>query len=241
MSEGQPDRCVRIAGYDALRGQALCRARVYLHSSQVKDPQLRPRRRQHACARRSSAAQKERACACLVMSSQQSINTPVVLGEPLIGGFPTDMDIDEDNLALLEGHDTPSEKVDADFFNGEPCHRALAHMQCVICHALPVRGGYAFLRPEPHSPSPRASSRLVLHRLRGRLRRRRRGMNGMCAHACVRGARVQAHLHIARHFSCRVPAFVHAARGAFHCSCLEGTVHLLSSKGAPWCVRIQCH
>ena len=57
-------------------------------------------------------------------SSQQSISTPLVIGEPLVGGFPTDMDVDDDNLALLDAHDTPSEKVDADFFNGELCHCA---------------------------------------------------------------------------------------------------------------------
>ena len=57
-------------------------------------------------------------------SSQQSISIPLVVGEPLVGGFPTDMDVDDDNLALLDAHDTPSEKVDADFFNGELCHCA---------------------------------------------------------------------------------------------------------------------
>ena len=57
-------------------------------------------------------------------SSQQSISTPLVVGEPLVGGFPTDMDVDDDNLALLDAHDTPSEKVDADFFNGELYHCA---------------------------------------------------------------------------------------------------------------------
>lgn len=55
-------------------------------------------------------------------SSQQSISIPLVVGEPLVGGFPTDMDVDDDNLALLDAHDTPSEKVDADFFNGKLCH-----------------------------------------------------------------------------------------------------------------------
>jgi hypothetical protein len=34
------------------------------------------------------------------------------------------MDVDDDNLALLDAHDTPSEKVDADFFNGELYHCA---------------------------------------------------------------------------------------------------------------------
>ena len=53
-------------------------------------------------------------------SGQQSISTPLVVGEPLVGGFPTDMDIDDDNLGLLDAHDAPSEKVDADFFNGAP-------------------------------------------------------------------------------------------------------------------------
>ena len=57
-------------------------------------------------------------------SGQQSISTPLVVGEPLVGGFPTDMDIDDDNLGLLDAHDAPSEKVDADFFNGELCHCA---------------------------------------------------------------------------------------------------------------------
>ena len=33
--------------------------------------------------------------------------------------YPTDMDVDaDDSLALLDAHDTPAEKVDADFFNG---------------------------------------------------------------------------------------------------------------------------
>ena len=52
-----------------------------------------------------------------------STSTPAassLLAEPIIGHFPTDMDVDaDDSLALLDAQqDTPSEKVDADFFNG---------------------------------------------------------------------------------------------------------------------------
>ena len=39
----------------------------------------------------------------------------------VITQYPTDMDVDaDDSLALLDAHDTPAEKVDADFFNGAP-------------------------------------------------------------------------------------------------------------------------
>ena len=115
-------------------------------------------------------------------SSQQSITTPVVIGEPLVGGFPTDMDVDDDNLALLDAHDTPSEKVDANFFNGEPGHRIRAPTPRATRLARASRGR-ACLCPQWHSPH---SSRLVIHRFRGRLRRRRRGMNDTCVHACIR-------------------------------------------------------
>lgn len=77
-------------------------------------------------------------------SSQQSISTPLVIGEPLVGGFPTDMDVDDDNLALLDAHDTPSEKVDADFFNGELCHCARALTPRATRLATPAQGGSAF-------------------------------------------------------------------------------------------------
>ena len=93
-------------------------------------------------------------------SGQQSISTPLVVGEPLVGGFPTDMDIDDDNLGLLDAHDAPSEKVDADFFNGELCH-------CARTLTPP-----ALRRPPRALPSVAhmSSRRLVPHRFRGRLR-----------------------------------------------------------------------
>ena len=93
-------------------------------------------------------------------SGQQSISPPLVVGEPLVGGFPTDMDIDDDNLGLLDAHDAPSEKVDADFFNGELCH-------CARTLTPP-----ALRRPPRALPSVAhmSSRRLVPHRFRGRLR-----------------------------------------------------------------------
>ena len=123
----------------------------------------RPRR---AVARRPCAFvvelafQRSRKKTSSMPSGQQSISTPLVVGEPLVGGFPTDMDIDDDNLGLLDAHDAPSEKVDADFFNGELCH-------CARTLTPP-----ALRRPPRALPSVAhmSSRRLVPHRFRGRLR-----------------------------------------------------------------------
>ena len=156
-------------------------------NSSVQKPPMYPRRSSPPSAPR--AADSTSGCQGLpvyrsssMSSSQQSITTPVVIGEPLVGGFPTDMDVDDDNLALLDAHDTPSEKVDANFFNGEPGHRIRAPTPRATRLARASRGR-ACLCPQWHSPH---SSRLVIHRFRGRLRRRRRGMNDTCVHACIR-------------------------------------------------------
>ena len=56
-------------------------------------------------AARSSMMRADDASASLVSSSELP--------------FPTDMEIDaEEGISLLEGHDAPAEKTDADFFNG---------------------------------------------------------------------------------------------------------------------------
>ena len=41
--------------------------------------------------------------------------------------LPADMDVDDESFALMDAHETPQEKVDADFFNGAsrvPAHPA---------------------------------------------------------------------------------------------------------------------
>ena len=62
--------------------------------------------------------------------------------------YPTDMDVDaDDSLALLDAHDTPTEKMDADFFNGAP---AAVTPPIVHARALPpLPRSLTMLPPSP--------------------------------------------------------------------------------------------
>ena len=65
--------------------------------------------------------------------------------------LPADMDVDDESFALMDAHETPQEKVDADFFNG--------------ASRVP-----APTRPRAlHTPLHVLAS-IAVHRLRGRLR-----------------------------------------------------------------------
>ena len=72
------------------------------------------------------------------MTPSASSSAATTLPSEVLGQFPTDMDVDaDDSLALLEAHDAPAEKVDADFFNGE----GPVAMRPAIHRRLSARGG----------------------------------------------------------------------------------------------------
>ena len=129
------------------------------------------------------AFQRSRKKTSSMPTGQQSISTPLVVGEPLVGGFPTDMDIDDDNLGLLDAHDAPSEKVDADFFNGELCH-------CARTLTPP-----ALRRPPRALPSVAHMSSPTCPRQISRTTSMMTTWNEWHMRACACGVLVQASLH----------------------------------------------
>ena len=86
--------------------------------------------------------------------------------------YPTDMDVDaDDGLALIDAHDTPAEKVDADFFNGAtPSANLPAGREKKRPHPLPLRVLAQTLRTtlttrtcsDPSQPPPHAHARTLI-------------------------------------------------------------------------------
>ena len=107
-----------------------------------------------------------------------STSTPAassLLAEPIIGHFPTDMDVDaDDSLALLDQQDTPSEKVDADFFNGARPPAPLPPRRRRCRHTDPgAQPKSSRTHPPPPSPAPQTLTTTLTTKTWSELRRQR--------------------------------------------------------------------